>query len=131
MQGNVIWDSISDLDFYLTEGSSLTGAVVDDETYAGEGGDGYCNVYVSSDSTWNVTGDSTVSALENEGTIVDSEGKTVTIQGTDGTVYVQGDSEYTITTGSYSDSVDLSGATSIQDQTSFKIRKIVVRVAAK
>ena len=53
MQGNVIWDSISDLDFYLTEGSSLTGAVVDDETYAGEGGDGYCNVYVSSDSTWN------------------------------------------------------------------------------
>ena len=123
MQGNVIWDSISDLDFYLTEGSSLTGAVVDDETYAGEGGDGYCNVYVSSDSTWTVTGDSTVSSLENEGTIVDSEGKTVTIQGTDGTVYVQGDSEYTITTGSYSDSVDLSGATSIQDQSAYTVEK--------
>ena len=123
MQGNVIWDSISDLDFYLTEGSSLTGAVVDDETYAGEGGGGYCNVYVSSDSTWTVTGDSTVSALENEGTIVDSEGKTVTIQGTDGTVYVQGDSEYTITTGSYSDFVDLSGATSIQDQSAYTVEK--------
>ena len=123
MQGNVIWDSISDLDFYLTEGSSLTGAVVDDETYAGEGGDGYCNVYVSSDSTWTVTGDSTVSSLENEGTIVDSEGKTVTLQGTDGTVYVQGDSEYTITTGSYSDSVDLSGATSIQDQSAYTVEK--------
>lgn len=123
MQGNVIWDSISDLDFYLTEGSSLTGAVVDDETYAGEGGDGYCNVYVSSDSTWTVTGDSTVSSLENEGTIVDSEGKTVTIQGTDGTVYVQGDSEYTITTGFYSDSVDLSGATSIQDQSAYTVEK--------
>lgn len=123
MQGNVIWDSISDLDFYLTEGSSLTGAVVDDETYAGEGGDGYCNVYVSSDSTWTVTGDSTVSSLENEGTIVDSEGKTVTIQGTDGTVYVQGDSEYTITTGSYSESVDLSGATSIQDQSAYTVEK--------
>ena len=123
MQGNVIWDSISDLDFYLTEGSSLTGAVVDDETYAGEGGDGYCNVYVSSDSTWTVTGDSTVSSLENEGKIVDSEGKTVTIQGTDGTVYVQGDSEYTITTGSYSDSVDLSGATSIQDQSAYTVEK--------
>lgn len=123
MQGNVIWDSISDLDFYLTEGSSLTGAVVDDETYAGEGGDGYCNVYVSSDSTWTVTGDSAVSSLENEGTIVDSEGKTVTIQGTDGTVYVQGDSEYTITTGSYSDSVDLSGATSIQDQSAYTVEK--------
>ena len=123
MQGDVIWDSISDLDFYLTEGSSLTGAVIDDETYAGEGGEGYCNVYVSSDSTWTVTGDSTVSSLENEGTIVDGEGKTVTIQGTDGTVYVQGDSEYTITTGSYSDSADLSGVTAIQDQSAYAVEK--------
>ena len=123
MQGDVIWDSISDLDFYLTEGSSLTGAVVDDETYAGEGGDGYCNVYVSADSTWTVTGDSTVSSLENEGTIVDSEGKTVTIQGTDGTVYVEGNSEYTITTGSYSDSADLSGVTAIQDQSAYAVEK--------
>ena len=123
MQGNVIWDSISDLDFYLTDGSSLTGAVVDDESYAGKGGEGYCNVYVSADSTWTVTGDSTVSSLENEGTIVDSNGKTVTIQGTDGTVYVQGDSEYTITTGSYSDTADLSGATAIQDQSVYTIEK--------
>ena len=123
MQGNVIWDSISDLDFYLTDGSSLTGAVVDDESYAGEGGEGYCNVYVSADSTWTVTGDSTVSSLENEGTIVDSNGKTVTIQGTDGTVYVQGDSEYTITTGFYSDTADMSGATAIQDQSVYTVEK--------
>ena len=123
MQGDVIWDSISDLDFYLTEGSSLTGAVVDDESYACEGGEGYCNVYVSADSTWTVTGDSTVSSLENEGTIVDSNGKTVTIQGTDGTVYVQGDSEYTITTGSYSDTADMSGATAIQDQSVYTVEK--------
>lgn len=123
MQGDVIWDSISDLDFYLTEGSSLTGAVVDDESYAGEGGEGYCNVYVSADSTWTVTGDSTVSSLENEGTIVDSNGKTVIIQGTDGTVYVQGDSEYTIITGSYSDTADLSGATAIQDQSVYTVEK--------
>lgn len=123
MQGDVIWDSISDLDFYLTEGSSLTGAVVDDESYAGEGGEGYCNVYVSADSTWTVTGDSTVSSLENEGTIVDSNGKTVTIQGTDGTVYVQGDSEYTITTGFYSDTADMSGATAIQDQSVYTVEK--------
>ena len=123
MQGDVIWDSISDLDFYLTEGSSLTGAVVDDESYAGEGGEGYCNVYVSADSTWTVTGDSTVSSLENEGTIVDSNGKTVTIQGTDGTVYEQGDSEYTITTGSYSDTADMSGATAIQNQSVYTVEK--------
>ena len=123
MQGDVIWDSISDLDFYLTEGSSLTGAVVDDESYAGEGGEGYCNVYISANSTWTVTGDSTVSSLENEGTIVDSNGKTVTIQGTDGTVYVQGDSEYTITTGFYSDTADMSGATAIQDQSVYTVEK--------
>lgn len=123
MQGDVIWDSISDLDFYLTEGSSLTGAVVDDESYAGEGGEGYYNVYISADSTWTVTGDSTVSSLENEGTIVDSNGKTVTIQGTDGTVYVQGDSEYTITTGFYSDTADMSGATAIQDQSVYTVEK--------
>ena len=89
----------------------------------GEGGAGYCNVYVSADSTWTVTGDSTVSSLENEGTIIDSEGKTVTIQGTDGTVYVQGDSGYTITTGSYSDTADLSGATAIQDQSAYTVEK--------
>ena len=89
MQGNVIWDSISDLDFYLTDGSSLTGAVVDDESYAGEGGEGYCNVYISADSTWTVTGDS----------------------------------EYTITTGSYSDTADMSGATAIQDQSVYTVEK--------
>lgn len=89
MQGNVIWDFISDLDFYLTDGSSLTGAVVDDESYAGEGGEGYCNVYVSADSTWTVTGDS----------------------------------EYTITTGSYSDTADMSGATAIQDQSVYTVEK--------
>ena len=50
-------------------------------------------------------------------------GKTVTIQGTDGTVYVQGDSEYTITTGSYSDTADMSGATAIQDQSVYTVEK--------
>jgi hypothetical protein len=38
MKGDVIWDSISKLDFYMTDGSTLTGAVKDDETYAGNGG---------------------------------------------------------------------------------------------
>lgn len=97
MEGSVIWDTISQLDFYMTDGSNLTGAIIDDESFAGNGGDGYCNVYVSDDSTWTVTGDSTVSKLSNAGTIVDDSGKTVTVKGTDGTVYVEGDSDYTIT----------------------------------
>ena len=111
MQGDVIWDSISDLDFYITDNSVLTGAFVDDETYAGNGGNGYCNVYLEEGCTWTVSGDSTVTSLESEGDIVDTDGKTVSIVGTDGTVYIEGDSAYTITTGSYHDSVDLGGAT--------------------
>ena len=34
MKGNVIWDSISDLDFYMTNGSTLEGAFVNDESNA-------------------------------------------------------------------------------------------------
>ena len=123
MQGDVVWDSISDLDFYITDNSTLTGAIVDDETYAGNGRDGYCNVYLAEGCTWTVTGDSTVSSIESEGSIVDADGKTVSIVGTDGTTYVEGDSEYTITTGSYSDSVNLTGATSEASWSDYSVEK--------
>ena len=112
MEGDIIYDSISNLDFYMTDNSTLTGAFVDDESCAGNGGDGTCNAYISSDSTWIVTGDSTLTSLANEGTIKDADGNTVTIKGTDGTVYVQGTGSYTITVGSYSTSADMSGAAS-------------------
>ena len=108
MQGDIIWDSISQLDLYMT-GSTLTGAVVDDETYAGNGGDRYCNLYIDKDSTWIVTGDSTVSSLSCEGTIRDADGNTVTVKGTDSTIYIEGTSAYTITADSYSDTADMSG----------------------
>lgn len=75
MEGDVIWDSISQLDFYMT-------------------------------------GESTLTSLYCAGTITDANGKTVTIVGTDGTVYVQGTSSYTITVDSYSTSVDTSDAES-------------------
>lgn len=123
MQGDVVWDSISDLDFYITDNSTLTGAIVDDETYAGNGRDGYCNVYLAEGCTWTVTGDSTVSSIESEGSIVDADGKTVSIVGTDGTTYVEGDSEYTITTGSYSDSVNLTGATSEASWSDYSVER--------
>ena len=77
MKGNVIWDSISDLDFYMINGSTLEGAFVNDESNAGNGGDGYCNVVIDKDSTWTVTGDSTITSLSNAGTITDADGKTV------------------------------------------------------
>lgn len=42
--------------------------------------------------------------------IVDENGQSVTVKGTDGTVYVQGTSDVTVTVGSYSINVDTSGA---------------------
>lgn len=123
MEGNVIWDSISDLDFYMTGESMLTGAVTQDESNAGDGGDGYCNLYIGEDATWIVTGDSTVSALHCAGTIEDNEGKTVTVKGTDGTVYVEGDSSYTIMATSYEDSADLSGASTATSWSAYETEK--------
>lgn len=121
MTGDVIWDSISKLDFYMENGSVLTGAVVDDETYAGNGGSGYANMYIDSGSAWIVTGDSTVTNLYNAGTIRGADGNTVTIKGTDGTVYVQGTSSYTITVSSYSTTVDMSGAISGVSYDDYKV----------
>ena len=123
MEGDVIWDSISQLDFYMTDGSTLTGAVTDDESNAGEGGDGYCNLYVGEGCTWTVTGDSTLTSLSNSGTIVDADGNTVTVKGTDGTVYVEGESSYTVTVDSYSDNADLSGASSVTQWSDYEVEK--------
>ena len=110
MNGDVVRDSISNLDLYLTQGSVLNGAVVDDESCAGEGGSGYVRVVIDGSSSWIVTADSYVTTLECAGTVLDAAGNTVSIIGTDGTVYVQGSSAFTVTVGSYSGSADLSGA---------------------
>lgn len=123
MEGDVIWDTISQLDFYMTDGSNLTGVIIDDESFAGNGGDGYCNVYVSDDSTWTVTGNSTVSTLSNAGTIVDDSGKTVTIKGTDGTVYAEGDSDYTITVDKYEETADTSDSETIASWSDYEVEK--------
>ena len=123
MEGDIVWDSISQLDFYMTDGSTLKGAVTDDESNAGDGGDGYCNMYIEKGSTWTVTGDSTLTSLQNAGTIEDESGKTVTIKGTDGTVYVEGDSEYTVTVGSYKNSADVSGASKTSSWSDYKVTR--------
>lgn len=123
MSGDVVWDSISKLDMYLTEGSSLTGAVKQDESCAGNGGDGYCSIYISQDSTWTVTGDSIVTSLYNGGTICDAQGNAVTVQGVDGTVYIKGDSAYTVTVSEYTTKVDLSGASNTTGWDSYQVER--------
>ena len=48
-------------------------------------------------SSWVVTGDSVVTTLNCFGSIVDAEGRTVTIVDSNGNVLSEGESEYTIT----------------------------------
>ena len=72
-------------------------------------------VNLDQDSTWVVTGDTTVFALnaEDGAQIVDADGKTVTIVA-NGTIVVKGDSDLTVTvTGSYSQTVTTSEANEI------------------
>ena len=121
--GDVIWDSISQLDLYVLDGSTLTDAVLDDESNAGNGSDGYAALYLDSTSKWVVTGDSTVTNLYNAGTIVDASGNTVSVVGTDGTVYVQGTSQYTVTVTSYSTSVDTSAAATADSWSDYEVEK--------
>lgn len=123
MEGDVIWDKISDLDFYMTDGSTLTGAVVEDTTYSGGEGSGYCSLYIDETSAWTVTGDSALTNLYCAGTITDADGNTVTIVGTDGTTYVEGTSQYTVTVDSYSDSADMSGASAADNWESYAVEQ--------
>ena len=97
MDGDVIWDSISNLSLNLTEGSVLTGAILDDESCAGEGGDGACALTIDATSKWIVTGDSVLTTLSCDGEIVDADGRAVTLAASDGTVLSEGTSAYTVT----------------------------------
>lgn len=71
MEGDIIWDSISQLDFYMTDGSTLTG----------------------------------------------------TVTGSDGTVYVQGTGQYTITVESYDTDGDVSGTSDTSEWSSYEAER--------
>jgi hypothetical protein len=124
MKGNILWDSISKLDFYMEEGSTLTGAVNDVETWAGKNGSGgHCNMYISENSTWVVTGDSALTTLYNEGKVVDKDGKTVTVKDFDGKTLVKGESKYVVTVRAYGSPADFSGASAASAFADFKTAK--------
>jgi len=103
MSGNVIWDSISTLDFVMDGESVLTSTFLKDESNAGDGGEGFANLTVGEKSKWIVTGDSTLTSLAAYGVITDTDGRDVTIKGTDGTIYVNGTSPYTVIVKEYAD----------------------------
>ena len=84
IDGNIVVDTISTLDFSLTNGSALNGTIniVDN----GEGGSAVSDnavVTIDSGSTWNLTGNCTITSLTNNGTI-NFNGYTITHA--DGTV---------------------------------------------
>ena len=112
MSGDVVADTISSVDLYLLDKSTWTGAASIEENANGSTSEAPITVNVESGSTWVVTADSTVSALnvEDGGKVVDADGKTVTVVANGETV-VEGDSDLTVTvTGSYGTTVDASGA---------------------
>lgn len=126
LTGNIEVDTISSIDAYFLDGTTYTGTItivtnsVNTKATASP-----MTVNISKDSSWIVTGNSTVSNLnvEDGGKIVDESGKTVTIVA-NGTTVVKGDSAYTVTvTGTYGTTVtttsDNALSTSYIDRSGF------------
>ena len=119
LAGDIVADTISCANVYLTSGTIWTGAASIEQNAAGTTSDAPVNVNIDATSSWVVTGDSTVSNLTvaDGGKVVDPQGKTITIVAAGQTV-VQGDSDYTVTvTGSYSTDYDASGAGTVTTDT--------------
>ena len=123
LSGDVQWDSVSTLKFYLTDKSTLNGAFVQDEKDAGEGGEGLAELFIDSSSVWYVNGDCTVTKLHCAGTIEDTSGKSVTVRKSDGTVLAEGTSAYSITVEEYDKAPDLSGAGVVSNYEDFRKEK--------
>ena len=75
IDGDMIVDSISNLNFYLKDNSTYTGAVNSD----GEGGGVY--VEIEDGSTWKLTGDSYITGLTCSAGAIDLNGHTLYING--------------------------------------------------
>lgn len=108
----------------MVNGSTLSGAFMQDESWAGNGGDGYASLTIDADSKWIVTGDSTLTTLNQEGAVTDASGRTVTVKKTDGTVCVEGDSDYTVTVENYTTQADCSNASRCADWEDYAVEEM-------
>lgn len=126
LEGDIEVDTISELDFYLLEGSTWKGAsaIVDNETASTRAD--HLNVNIEAASTWVVTDDSTVSNLNvgTGGKLVDAKFQTVKVKDSDGNVLVDGTSDITVTVlGAFSTTVTTTDANVIEpasiDRTAF------------
>lgn len=113
LTGNISVDTISTANIYLLEATTYTGSTsITTNAVNTKATDAPITMNISSDSTWIVTQDSTVTNLnvEDGATIQDAQGRTVTIIANGETV-VSGDSDYTITvTRTYGTSFETSSA---------------------
>lgn len=122
LEGDVTADTISSVDLYLLDGTTWTGAASITENSAASDSstsDAPITVNVDSSSTWVVTEDTTISALNvaSGGRVVDENGDTVTIVA-NGTTVVTGDSDVTVTVnGAYSTTVNAGSDTQLADET--------------
>ena len=79
LAGDVQVDSVSTLSLQLTEGSVLTGAInIVENAAGGEAVPDHVSVSIAEGCAWNLTGDCTISSLENAGTI-NFNGHTITL----------------------------------------------------
>lgn len=84
LNGDIAVDTVSTLNMTLTDSSDFTGTInIIDNAQNGTAVDNNAVVTIDSDSTWTLTGDCTVTSLENNGTI-NFNGHTITLA--DGTV---------------------------------------------
>lgn len=117
--GGVTADTISSVDLYLLDGAAWIGAAtITDNAAAGSGtgtaSDAPITVNVDGTSTWGVTKDTTISALN---VASGGDGNTVTIAANGKTV-VSGSGDVTVTvTGSYSTSVSAGSDTELSSDT--------------
>lgn len=120
MGGKVIYDSASTLDLYITGSSVWTGSTEVSTTYTGSDSS---SIYLGENAEWVVTGDSVIDNLYTAGTIVDSDGKTVTIKlGSE--TKVTGTSSYTVTVNdNYSSTPDMSDASKAPSYDDYKVSK--------
>lgn len=114
LSGDISCDGISNVTFYLTNGSTYTGTIINDTTYTGNGG---VSMNLAKGTIWTITKDTTLSSLNiaDGASILDENGKTVTVKTTDGKTVVEGTGDITITAGSYSTTDTSSKAGSISD----------------
>lgn len=115
LEGDVCADTISSVELFLLDGTTWTGAAEIEENANGSTSDAPLTVNVDATSTWVVTGDCEVSALnvENGGRVVDESGSAAKIVAGGATV-AEGDGVTVTVTGSYGTQVSAGEATELK-----------------